>query len=152
MEIVARHTRRGAKLRTPQIFISLLAMESMSLVVLRNKRIIPWNKDYLWCIEETPHRTDSLTLLIAWYIPIGVVAAIVACPLPWANSVHSYRLRWFYELSPVWRSNVPLSSLISLLEINRPLISFPSLNLWLLFLCVCCQINSLVDKLIKLLR
>jgi hypothetical protein len=63
MEIVARQTRR-AKLRT-QIFISLLAMESMSLVVLWNKRIIPWNKDYLWCIEEAPHRTDSLTLLIA---------------------------------------------------------------------------------------
>jgi hypothetical protein len=63
MEIVARYTRR-AKLRT-QIFISLLAMKSMSLVVLWNKRIILRNKDYLWCIEETPHRTDSLTLLIA---------------------------------------------------------------------------------------
>jgi hypothetical protein len=63
MEIAARHTRR-AKLRT-QIFISLLAMERMSLVVLWNKRIIPRNKDYLWCTEETPHRTDSLTLLIA---------------------------------------------------------------------------------------
>jgi hypothetical protein len=43
MEIVARHT----KLLTP-IFISLLAMESMSLIVLWNKRIIPWNKDCLW--------------------------------------------------------------------------------------------------------
>jgi hypothetical protein len=63
MEIAARHTRR-AKLRT-QIFISLLAMERMSLVVLWNKRIIPRNKDYLWCIEETPHRTDSTKLLIA---------------------------------------------------------------------------------------
>jgi hypothetical protein len=25
--------------------------------------------------------------------------------LPWASSVHSYRLRWFYESSPFWRSN-----------------------------------------------
>jgi hypothetical protein len=63
MEIVARYTRR-AKLRK-QIFISLLAMESMSLVVMWNKQIVLWNKDYLWRIEETPHRTDSLTLLIA---------------------------------------------------------------------------------------
>jgi hypothetical protein len=53
MEIVAR-------LLTP-IFISLLAMESMSLIVLWNKPIIPWSKDWLWRIEEISHRTDSLS-------------------------------------------------------------------------------------------
>jgi hypothetical protein len=35
------------KLPTP-IFISLLAMESVCLIVLWNKQIIPWNKDCLW--------------------------------------------------------------------------------------------------------
>jgi hypothetical protein len=34
-------------------------MESMSLIVLWNKRIIPWNKDCLWRIEEISHRTDG---------------------------------------------------------------------------------------------
>jgi hypothetical protein len=34
--------------------------------------------------------------------------------LPWANSVHSYRLRWFYESSPLWRLTDSPSSLISL--------------------------------------
>jgi hypothetical protein len=78
------------KLLTP-IFISLLAIESVSLIVLWNKRIIPWNKDCLWRIEEISHRTDSTKLLIAFDLPIGSVAAVVVCPLPWANSVHSYR-------------------------------------------------------------
>jgi hypothetical protein len=45
-------------------------------MVLWNKRIIPWNKDCLWRIEEISHRTDSLTLLIAFYIQIGIVAAV----------------------------------------------------------------------------
>jgi hypothetical protein len=99
------------------------------MIVLWNKRIIPWSKDCFWRIEEISHRTDSTKHLIAFELPIIVVAAVVACPLPWANSVHSYRLRWFYESSPFWRSNDSPSSLISLLEIKRPLISFPSLNL-----------------------
>jgi hypothetical protein len=67
---MAFSNRPPAPART-QIFISLLAMESMSLVVLWNKQIVLWNKDYLWRIEEISHRTDSLTLLIAFYIPIA---------------------------------------------------------------------------------
>jgi hypothetical protein len=51
------------KLLTP-IFISLLAMESMSLIVLWNKRIIPWNKDWLWRIEEISHRKNTVVLQV----------------------------------------------------------------------------------------
>jgi hypothetical protein len=75
MEIVA-HRTRPTKATDTDLYISLLAMESMSLIVLWNKRIIPWNKDCLWRIEEISHRTDSVTLLIAFYIPIGIVAAV----------------------------------------------------------------------------
>jgi hypothetical protein len=56
-------------------------MESVSLIVLWNKRIIPWNKDCLWRIEEISHRTDSTKLLIAFDLPIGIVAAVVVFPL-----------------------------------------------------------------------
>jgi hypothetical protein len=58
MEIVARRTK--ATDTDLYIFISDGKL-SMSLIVLWNKQIIPWNKDCLWRIEEISHRTDSLS-------------------------------------------------------------------------------------------
>jgi hypothetical protein len=67
--------------------------------------------DCLWrtTAGEISYRTESTKLLIALFdLPIGIVAAVVlvgCCPLPWVNSVHPYRLRWFYKSSPLWRSS-----------------------------------------------
>jgi hypothetical protein len=82
MEIVARRTPVVQKLLA-QIFISLIAMENMSLIHPWNA---PWNKDCLWrtTAGEISYRTESTKLLIAFFdLPIGIVAAVlvvVPCP------------------------------------------------------------------------
>jgi hypothetical protein len=56
-------------------------MENMSLIHPWNKSIVPWNKDYLWRTGKISHRTESNTkLLIAFDLPIGIVAAVVVVP------------------------------------------------------------------------
>jgi hypothetical protein len=67
-------------------------------------------------IEQIAYALNCLWLTTSWYC-----CSPIYCPVPWVNSVHLYRLRWFYESSPLWRSTNSPSSLISLLEIKRPL-------------------------------
>jgi hypothetical protein len=55
----------------------------MSLIHPWNRSIVPWNKDCLWRTGEISYRTESTTkLLIAFYLPIGIVAAVVVVPCP----------------------------------------------------------------------
>jgi hypothetical protein len=65
----------------------------------------------------------SITLLIALELTLGIVAAVTLTFTLGQPVFVDSTLRWFYESSPLWRSNGSTSSLISLLEIERPLSS-----------------------------
>jgi hypothetical protein len=64
----------------------------------------------------------SIKLLIALTY-LGIVAAVTLTFTLGQPVFVESTLRWFYESSPLWRSNGSTSSLISLLEIKRPLSS-----------------------------
>jgi hypothetical protein len=89
--------------------------------------------DHLWIILDASMvlmrdliEQISITLLIALELTLGIVAAVTLTFTLGQPVFVDSTLRWFYESSPLWRSNGSTSSLISLLEIERPLSS----NLW----------------------
>jgi hypothetical protein len=65
----------------------------------------------------------SITLLTAFELTFGIVAAVTLTFTLGQPVFVESTLRWFYEWSPPWRSNGSTSSLISLLEIKRPVSS-----------------------------